>query len=204
MNIAPVPVGSIGFDCVTTLDSTSAARMKGVGFDFAVRYLGGVSVSEMGDILGAGLGLELVTYSRAPGWTPSAALGSQDGAQDVAQLHALGVGAGMVVWIDLEGSGGDMSATTEWINARSQALVAAGYIAGVYVGSGCVLDGAQLYALPHVSRYWRAFNEGIPVPSCGFCQMQLYPPDQTVEGIEIDHDATQQDYSGRVPTMLVA
>jgi hypothetical protein len=209
MAITPVPVGSIGFDTVTTLNSASAARMKASGFDFAVRYLGGISVPEMKAILGAGLGLQFVTYSRQPGWTPSATLGAQDGAQDIAQLAILGgpnfggTGHQMVVWIDLEGSGGDVAATTGWVNARAQALLGAGYIPGLYVGSGCVLNGAQLYALPGVSRYWRAFNEGIPVPNCGFCQMQLYPSDQVVDGIEIDYDATQQDFHGRVPTMLV-
>jgi hypothetical protein len=134
---------------------------------------------------------------------PSATLGLQDGERDVLQLKALGIPEEMVVWIDLEGSGGDAADTAAWVNARAQQLVNAGYVAGLYVGDSCVLNAAQLYALPNITRYWRGFNQGIPEVSCGFCQFQIFPPNQTFQGVLVDFDFTQSDYDGRVPTMLI-
>lgn len=203
MRVAPVPVGSKGVDCDTALTATSATRLKANGVDFVTRYLGSISTMEISAILSAGLGLELVTFAHTPGWTPSATLGAEDGDTDVMHLKALGIPEEMIIWIDLEGSGGDAADTSAWINARSKAIVQAGYVAGVYVGDESVLDSQQLYALPHVTRYWRGFNSGIPTPKCGWCQIQLYPPNQTVEGVLIDHDVSQSDYEGRLPTMLI-
>ncbi|MGO8992371.1 MAG: glycoside hydrolase domain-containing protein [Polyangiaceae bacterium] len=204
MKIAPCSVGARGFDTATALDAATVAALKSAGFDFAVRYLGGVDVAEATLILNAGLGLQLVTYSAAPGWTPSAALGTLEGQTDVTQLRALGAPTGLTVWIDLEGAAGDAASVTDWVNARSGVLVSAGFVAGLYVGNASVLDAAALYALPNVSRYWRAFNAGIPEPACGFCQMQLYPPSQVVQGVDVDLDVVQEDYEGRLPTLLVA
>lgn len=203
MNLVSVPCGSYGIDCATILTAASAAGLRAASIDFVARYLGQITPDELAIILAAGLGLELVTFSRAPGWSPSAALGTADGDTDVARLRTLGVPAGMVVWIDLEGSGGDATSTAAWVNARAAVLVAAGFVAGLYVGAGCVLDAAELYALPQVTRYWRAFNLGIPEPACGFCQFQLFPPDQMLAGVRVDLDFTQEDYMRRAPTMLL-
>jgi hypothetical protein len=131
-------------------------------------------------------------------------MGAQDGALDVSRLKALGVPSTMVVWIDLEGSAGNAADTAVWVEARAKVLVDAGYIAGLYVGSGCVLNGQQLYALVNITRYWRAFNSGIETPECGWVQMQLFPPNQTLDGVLVDLDVTQEDYHGRLPTMLTA
>lgn len=202
MNVVPITPGTRGVDTDTQVSVSFAQILANNRFDFVVRYLSDVTSDELVTILDAGLGLSLVTHARALGWTPSAELGASDGAADVAKLKALGIPEGMVVWIDLEGSGGDATDTAAWVNARSKALVDAGYIAGLYVGNLCVLDAQQLYELPYVTRYWSAFNFGIPQPSCGFCQIQLYPPDMVVGGLEVDLDFVQQDYHGRLPTML--
>jgi len=202
MNVVPIPVGSMGFDTDTQLTADTAAKLAAAGASFVVRYLGSITSTELVAIQAAGLGVSLVTFARPPGWMPSAAMGAEDGANDVARLHTLGVPPGMVIWIDLEGSGGSAPDTEAWVNARSAALVAAGYLAGLYVGDGCVLGGAELYSLPHITRYWRGFNAGIPTPECGFCQMQLFPPDQVVDGVQVDIDFVQKDYNGRLPTML--
>jgi hypothetical protein len=205
MQVTAVPVGSKGFDTVTVLTAGSAAALKAAGANFVVRYLGGITPSELSEIVSTGLGCQLVTYSRAPGWLPTAAMGTSDGTNDVAQLQALGVPGGALLWIDLEGSGGDAADTAAWVTARAAEIVAAGYIAGLYVGSGCVLNGTQLYDLVDITRYWRAFNSGLPEPlPCGYCQFQLYPPNQPVAGVEIDYDYSAFDYEGRAPTMLTA
>lgn len=203
MNVVPVPFGSKGVDCDTALTSQVAISLKSRGLDFVVRYLGSVSTMEISGILQAGLGLELVTFAHSPGWMPSATLGAQDGERDVLQLKALGIPEEMVVWIDLEGSGGDAADTAAWVNARAKAIVNAGYVAGLYIGDRCVLDAAQLYSLPNITRYWRGFNQGIPEPQCGFCQFQIFPANQTLAGVLVDFDFTQSDYDGRVPSMLI-
>jgi hypothetical protein len=202
MKIVNVPVGAIGIDTVTAITETSVQIIK-EKVDFVVRYLGGVSTTEIALITEAGLGVQLVTYSRAPGWMPSATMGAEDGDTDVVRLKALGIPEGMVVFIDLEGSGGDAADTASWVNARAKTITQAGYIAGLYIGDSCVLDAEQLYSLPDIKRYWVAFNRGTPVPSCGVCMRQLFPPNQTLGGIYIDWDSVQADYSNRVPTMLV-
>lgn len=203
MKLAIAPVGSRGIDCDTVLIAAKAQALAQSNVDFVTRYLGSLTVPELQTILAAGLGLGLVTFSRAPGWTPSASQGTQDGALDVAHLRALGVPQGMLAWIDLEGSGGDVATTAAWASARAKEVKAAGFEAGIYVGSGCVLSATQLYQLP-VTRYWRAFNQGIPEPACGFCQMQLFPPNRSLDGVLVDVDITCADYLRRAPTLLVA
>lgn len=204
MKVVSVPLGSRGADMAQALTSAAAQALRGAGLDYVCRYLGGLDPHELDEILAADLGLQLVTYSRAPGWAPSRAIGQSDGATDLAHLQALSVPAGALVWIDLEGVSGTAADTAAWIDARSAVLVGAGYVAGAYVGDSPILNGAELYALVHVSRYWRGFNQGIPEPKCGWCQLQTFPPNQMLAGIEIDRDFAQSDYAGRVPLMLVA
>lgn len=205
MRVVDVPVGWRGVDCATPVTVDAARALKARGVDFVVRYLGQVTAAELAVLFDAGLGVELVTFSRAPGWDPSAELGTKDGDEDVARLVVeLKIPPGMVVWIDLEGPAGDAAVVAEWVSARASRLVNAGFIAGLYVGDGCVLNGEQLYALPEVTRYWRAFNYGIPEPACGFCQFQLYPPDIAMAGILVDLDFSQHDHGDRAPTMLVS
>jgi len=205
MKLGSFSVGQVGVDCDTVLDSSSAPALKAAGLFFVVRYLGSLSAAELSTILAAGLAVQLVTFSRAPGWTPSAELGTQDGATDVQQLATLSVPQGVTVWIDLEGvnpaTPNAAAAVMAYVEARAAALVAAGYVAGLYVGAGSLLTGASLYKLTGVTRYWQAFNQGIPeVATCGYCQEQLYPPDQTISGIEVDYDVVSSDYLGRYPT----
>jgi hypothetical protein len=202
MNVVPIVPGSRGLDTDTPISASLAKTLYALKFDFVVRYLSDVTVSELGAILASGLGLALVTHARAPGWLPTEAMGVADGAADVAHLKALGVPPGMVLFVDLEGAGGSDVDTMAWANARSKAIVDAGYIAGLYVGDRCVLSAQQLYGLPEVSRYWKAYNAGIPEVMCGFCMLQLFPPDQTVAGLQIDLDVAQSDYKSRLAMML--
>jgi hypothetical protein len=116
MNVVPILSGSKGADTDTVLTAASAAALAKQGVTFVVRYLGSVTPEEIVAITSAGVGVSLVTFSRAPGWMPTAALGASDGATDVARLKALGVPTEMVVWIDLEGSGGSAADTAAWVN----------------------------------------------------------------------------------------
>lgn len=204
MKLVAVPVSARGVDTDTILTASRAQAFAASKIDWVARYLGQVTPAEIALIHTAGLGVQLVTYSRAPGWKPTAAMGTADGVLDVQRLRSLGVLAGMVVWIDLEGSAGTSGETAAWLDARALELTHAGFVAGVYVGSSCVLDAVQLYARPNISRYWRAFNAGIPIPQCGFCQEQLFPPNLVLDGVLVDFDVSRLDYEKRAATMLVA
>jgi len=147
MVIKPAPFPAFGFDCVTVMTAARATALKAAGMTFAIRYLGSVTASELAIIMAAGLMFMPVTFSRAPGWIPTAAMGTSDGNTDVQHLKSVGVPEGCTVWIDLEGTAGSAQAVAAWVNARAAVIKAAGYDVGLYVGSGDVLNGQQLYAL---------------------------------------------------------
>ena len=183
-------VGARGIDTVTTLTAESAAALKADGFSFAVRYLGSIDASEVAAITGAGLLLSLVTY--ADKW---------DGASTVAELKALGIPAGATIWLDVESVNEPAAMVIGKIDAWANAVNSAGYQPGLYVGAAQPLTAAQLYAL-EVVRYWHSMSS-VLTPSCGFCQLQLYPAVQ-VAGVSVDIDVIQQDYEGRLPMLVGA
>jgi hypothetical protein len=203
MRVVPCPPGAKGADMASVLTTAHAMGLRNAGLDYVVRYLGGLSPAELAAILSAGLGCQLVTYSRAPGWHPTQTMGDADGLVDVGRLERDGIPKGMLAWIDLEGASGGSADVAAWLDARSKIIVDAGYIAGVYAGDSCILDGPELYARPYVTRYWRAFNIGIPEPQCGWCQLQS-EPNTMLAGVLVDHDVAQADNEGRVPLMLSA
>ncbi len=200
MIVKPAPFPALGVDCITVLDSTSASALKAAGMQFAIRYLGSVTLTELNSILGAGLLFMPVTFSRAPGWIPTAAMGQADGKLDVQQLKALGVPATCTVWIDLEGATGSPATVAAWVNARASVVRLAGYDVGLYVGYGSVLDSTQLYALAQIDRYWKSLSD-VPTPTCGFSMMQLWKT-TTVAGVEVDVDVIQYDYNDRLPNIV--
>jgi hypothetical protein len=211
LNIVRAPDGSVGVDCVTILTPHSAAALKAAGAAFVVRYLGSLSIVERDAILGAGLGLMLVTFSRAPGWPsangpifPSAELGASDGASSVAQAKKLGLPAGVQLWRDFEGppAGTTAEQTIAYVNAWTDAVVAAGYVAGLYVGFGIPLTPEQLYDLK-VTAYWHSCSQVPEVAVRGYQMRQAYPPNQTLGGVSVDIDHVSADAMGDTPLMLV-
>lgn len=196
--VAPFP--ALGVDCITVLNATSAAALKAAGMRFAIRYLGSITPIELAEILGAGLVFMPVTFSRAPGWVPTAAMGTSDGQTDVQHIKALGLPSGCTVWIDLEGAIGSASTVSAWVNARAQVIRLSGYDVGLYVGYGSVLDSAQLYALAEVDRYWKSLSD-VPTPTCGFSMMQLWKT-TVVAGVSVDVDCIQYDYNDRLPNVV--
>lgn len=202
-SVVPAPFPALGFDCVTTLTAASAQALKSAGMTFAIRYLGSVTPSELGFILGAGLLFMPVTFSRAPGWIPTGALGTLDGQRDLGQIQALELPQGCTVWLDLEGAAGSATTVAAWVSSRAAVIRRAGYDVGLYVGAGDVLNGQQLYSLAGIDRYWRSLSD-VPTPDgCGFSLLQLWKT-VTVAGTEVDVDCVQYDYLDRVPFMVAA
>ena len=192
-------VGALGTDCVTVLNTTTAAALRALGFHFAVRYLGSISAAELQIILDAGLAFFPVTYADR-----------FDGTQAAEQCAALGIPAGVTVWLDLEGIGAALApeSVITQANAWAQAVKNGGYMPGLYVGAGCKLTSQEVYALQHV-RYWKGQshltdrNGNLVEPGCGWCMTQLYPHVGRA-GVDVDIDVIGEDYRNRLPVWAVA
>lgn len=201
-------VGALGFDTVTEIKTASVAKgLYDSGMRFAVRYLGALSSPEVDLLLGAGLAVMPVTFSRSPGWVPTKAMGEADGREAVANLKAAGLPNGCTVWRDLEGPGGHAQDVIDWVNAWAHVVRDAGYDPGLYAGYGSKLTSSELYGLA-VDRYWHSLSRvtdsagQLAEPTCGWCMYQLYPS-RMWAGVWVDVNVIQQDYKGRLPLWVV-
>ncbi len=201
-------VGALGFDSVQAIASVAQGqRMYASGMRFAMRYLGTTTPTEVDMLHSAGLAVMPVTYSRKPGWVPSASLGHADAIVALAHLKALGIPRGVTVFLDLEGPGGHAQDVVDWVNAWAADMKTAGYDPGLYVGYGTLLTSHELMALG-VDRYWHSISRvtdssgALAEPGCGWCVYQLQPS-RMWEGVWIDVDVIQADYQGRLPTWCV-
>ena len=155
LEVSTIPVGARLFDTIASLSLQQLTALHKLGFDGIIAYLGGNFTMPLLEnaATSIGMGVVPVNFSRAPGWIPTAELGEQDATSSTAKLAALGVPTdGLVDWCDLEGAGAD---PTAYLNAWSNAMSSRRKIgSGLYVGSGYVLSGPELYALPRFTRYW--------------------------------------------------
>lgn len=109
----------------------------------------------------------------------------------------------MNVWLDIEGINSGVSAQeviaycTAWYNA----VAAAGYLPGLYVGANCILNSQQLYDLPF-QHYWQSESEVPPVATRSYQMVQSFVA-EPVNGIGIDQDITYIDDEGGVPQWLI-
>ncbi|NSX09662.1 DUF1906 domain-containing protein [Pseudomonas lini] len=203
-NIQSAPANSRGFDADTVISSATAQQFAAQGYTFCIRYLslgdsqgaGDLSSSEANDILASGLALMVVQHVDAPGWSPSQSVGQTHGNNAVTNADTIGLPPGLNVWCDLEGVAASVTAQnvinycTAWYNAVS----AAGYVPGLYVGANAVLSGQQLYDLPF-EHYWQSCSE-VPTVAVRGYQMVQTLVQNPVNGIGIDDDMTQTDLLG--------
>jgi hypothetical protein len=208
-----VPVGSRIVDSLPFSNggtSIQAAALRADGVDGVVGYLGAMNKARLEYVLGAGMGFMPVTFAGEY---------KDGGADEVAQLKALGILPGTTVWLDLEGldawntpPGHLMALIDSW----AAAIAAGGWIPGLYVGAPQPLNGAQLFALD-VKRYWLGQGRCIgkdgldAYPRCGWCMRQDWHGDAVKKGLVwrrsgvlVDTNAVQADHFGRLPTWMVA
>ncbi len=192
-----------GFDSNTVISSALAQQFYAQGYKFCIRYLSlgaeaakDLSTQEATDILNSGLALMPVQHVRYPGWTPNQALGQQDGQNAGSNAQAVGFPAGVNVWCDLEGvnPAAQPQDVIDHCQAWYQAVSAAGYVPGLYVGSAAILTGQQLYSLSF-QHYWRSQSKVPDIPTRGYQLVQLYPS-ITINGVGIDVDIAQNDGAG--------
>jgi Domain of unknown function (DUF1906) len=195
---------SFGIDCVSILTASSCRALKAAGIAFVIRYLDTLTPQERDAVLEAELGLGFCSYSEAGGWLPTDAKGIAGGAQAVAKLRALSIPEGPTVWTDLEGVAKSAAAADVmgWANAHASQITAAGYDAGLYVGAGGGLTGAELFSL-EFDKYWRSLSD-VPTPSpAGWALLQLFKT-TVIAGVAVDVDAVQYDWKDRLPLLVWA
>jgi hypothetical protein len=202
--------GLTGFDINTTVSAANAKIFKNAGYDFCIRYIprtvalaaGNLTNAEAADIVNAGLSLMAVQHVALPGWAPTAALGTAYGSYAAEYCSQIvGLAKGINVWCDLEGvaPGTNSADVIAYCQAWYNAVNAAGYIPGIYVGYDTMLSPEQLYHSLSFRHYWRAYN-GPQVAVRGFQLIQK--PQVKVNGFYIDPNITQSDNLGGMPQWL--
>jgi hypothetical protein len=194
----------LGFDADTVITSSVAQQFVQQGYGFCLRYLSlsdgqdadDLSPGEAVDILSAGLALMPVQHVNVAGWHPTANLGQEHGGNAANNAVAIGFPPGVNVWCDLEGV--NPASTKQEIIAYCKewyaAVLAPGFVPGLYVGAQTRLSGRQLYDLPF-EHYWKSFSKVPAIPVRGYQMIQTFV-EEPVNGISIDQDTTQTDSNG--------
>lgn len=181
-----------GCDTLQTVTPPDFAKLAARGVTWRAAYIEKTSAAELADQLAEGIAFLPVTYAL-----------DFNAASHVAKLQALGIPKGVTIFLDVEGQNLDPTALTSKINAWAFSIRQAGYDPGLYVGAGCPLDDAALYALD-VDRYWHSVSR-VPDPKLrGCCIRQLRPNDVKPTGLDIDVDVVEPDYQGDLPTFAAA
>jgi hypothetical protein len=196
--------GVLGFDTDGIVTPESAALLVADGYHFCIRYVSRVvaqgasdlAASEALDVLGAGLALMVVQHPRAAGWTPSKALGSQDGAAAAQHAVEIGFPPGVNVWCDLEGV--NLATPSEividYCNSWFEAVAASAFVPGIYVGADAILGSDDLHARLKFSHYWKSLSD---VPDIAVRGYQMIQSDEhDAHGLRIDNNVTQTDREG--------
>lgn len=191
--------------------AAQAQALKRTGVDCLIGYLGAMTPARLSTVLAAGLAYMPVTRAGAY---------KNGGADEASQLRALGIPIGATVWLDLEGLDAYHTpppTLSAQINAWADAIIAGGWMPGLYVGAPQPLTSRELYAL-RVVRYW--WGLGKPVdrtgalvyPDCGWCMIQQWHGDPQGKGgmywrdtgVLVDSNGIQMDHRGRLPAWVVA
>lgn len=195
-----------------------AKALKASGVDGMIGYLGSMNRDRLAYVFAAGLSFMPVTkageYADGP-------------ADELEQLRALGMPAGVSVWLDLEGLAAfkiksDPAKLAGQIKTWAEAIRAGGYMPCLYVGAPQPFSSEELWRLP-VVRYWQGIGRcvdrsgALAEPSkCGWCMHQLWHGDvDTPKGgqwwpsasardrVFVDVNAVKRDYFGRLPAWAV-
>jgi hypothetical protein len=197
--------GARGIDCNTVLTPATAAALKNSGIDFVIRYARDVQPGEFATIIDAGLAIMGCGHVRYPGWMPNAGMGSLDGQNIANAAQRSGFAVGTTLWCDVEGVSGVCSSldVIVYANAWFDAIAAAGFQPGVYVGFQALLTASQWFHALKMTRYWKSGSD-VPTPERrGFCNIQQAPLDVWLDGVLVDHDLIQADNFGDLPTWSI-
>jgi len=160
----PMPQCSI-VDTNAKLTAAIVAPLTAAGYAGVARYVplpnnnagSDIDAVELSALVEGGLGVILVQHVRLPGWNPAQCSGAADAATAIKYAKAAGYLAQGHIFLDLEGIGGTAAATLQYANDWANAVAAANYQAGCYVGFDVPLSAQQLYEdLKNINSYWSA------------------------------------------------
>lgn len=217
MIIGTLPDGARGVDVNQTVTADDAQAFATAGYAFIVRYVRrsqphgyDLTVAERDDILNAGLGLQIVQHVAPDGWVPTPADGTIYGTTAATECGALGIPAGVSVWLDLEGvkPGTPHGDVIGFCNNWYDVVKAVGYTPSLYVGFHAGLSADELYRKLKFAAYWSAFtnNTGDAPVVRGFQMYQhAAKPTDLIPGYTnqtMDTDTIKADALGGTPTLL--
>lgn len=199
--VQPAAPGLKGFDIYAPLTADQVQQFVQGGYAFCLRYLSldkeqstnDLSFNEAQLILNGGLALSVVQQAPDSGWIPTQELGTTNGTNAVNNAIAVGLPEGMNLWLDLEGVG-NASQVIAYCNAWYDAVLAGGFVPGIYVGAGCGLQGDQLYYDLNFQHFWQS-GSNVPAVAVRGYQM-IQGPTITAYGIQVDVDQTGTDTEG--------
>lgn len=203
--------GIRGFDVNVPVDPVSARAFRASGYVFALRYVrrdprshNDLSVMEVGVLHGAGLAVGIVQhFGPKEGWTPSDDLGKLYGQNAASACIELGVPPGTTVWLDLESVNPAIDDETiiRYCNRWHDAVAAAEFDPGIYVGYGSRLSADQLYRRLKFSKYFGAYNLNADEEPAvrGLCMRQHEGHAPPGVSLMIDVDTVNVDRLGGLP-----
>lgn len=162
---------------------------------------GNLTATELAILLGAGLSVFAVQHAPLPNWRPNAAIGVQYGQYAGAYGKSIGYPAGAPIYCDIESvlAGTPAQNVIDYFTNWASEVVAAGYVASLYVGWGTQMIPQQIYDLPTKS-YWRSYNYDDGVPVRGYQIIQHVQ--KTFNGITYDPNTIQADELGDLPIFV--
>lgn len=197
-----------GFDVWSPLAADIVEAAVADGYTFCARYVDNLSAGEVKTILTGGLALILLQKAPATGGYSPTSNGTTSGQRAAAQAQKLGIPVGACLFSDLEDTSGNTSSDVlAYSNNWAHAVTAAGYAAGLYVGTSMFTD-RQLYESFSYQHYWMAGVAGLPfVYSRGY---QLYQSGQATiggsngsNGLKVDLDFAYTDLRGGTLSWVV-
>lgn len=157
-----------------------------------------VTADELNWLTGEGLQVCLVQHPRYPNWQPKIHSGAADARAAAGYASAIGYPVGCHIFCDWEGPAPSTSVDDSFgfLLPWGNAITLAGYLAGLYVGYGHVLDAAQLYGLHPYNSYWSDIaHRQIAVRGCSIVQGNPF----VVGGVNFDSDTVRPDLLGDLP-----
>lgn len=193
-----------GFDASEKVTRTQSSQLWALGYRWCCRYvpLPGVKsdrdidAAELDLLVGQGFDVSLVQHTRFPGWLPSMHSGFVDASTAIQFSLKVGFPLSAHIFLDLEGISGGALDASRFAEDWAQAVVDAGYRAGVYCGYGSPLDADDLWLLHNVDCYWSDAGHRI-VKNRGVAISQGI--EHVVAGLEIDEDTLAPDLLGGMP-----
>jgi hypothetical protein len=209
--VAGAPEGLIGFDIATRVNAAQARVFFTRGFRFCIRYVSrtdqtrhhnathgtpDLSAEEAKDILDASMALMVVQHVALPGWHPTVQLGTEYGENAAKYAGEADLPPGVNLWLDLEGiaQGTSHADIKGYANAWFNAVAAADYVPGVYVGFDVFLSTDELFFDLKMKHYWRADGNIPHVSHRGYQLFQSILDPNTPQ--EFDRDVTKDDDLG--------